>query len=166
MEHLINMLYATGNGDPENGWDYVGKLCANLDGKLLSSSSAVGKAVAEGEYAVGLTFEEGAANYRAAGYPVELVYMSEGTVSTADVVAIIKNAKHRENARKFIDFLTGKDAQTMISGKLHRQPVRADVPTNKLLKPSEQIRAIKTDTGQIGERKQGWLNKFSGIYIQ
>ena len=46
-EHLINMLYAMGQGNPENGWDYVQKLCANLDGKLLSGSSAVYKGVAE-----------------------------------------------------------------------------------------------------------------------
>ena len=31
-EHLINMLYAMGNGDPDKGWDYVEKLCRNLDG--------------------------------------------------------------------------------------------------------------------------------------
>ncbi|WP_302368783.1 substrate-binding domain-containing protein, partial [Brachyspira aalborgi] len=39
FEHLVNMLYAMGNGNPEKGWDYVKKLCANLDGKLLSGSS-------------------------------------------------------------------------------------------------------------------------------
>ncbi len=58
-EHLINMLYAMGDGDPEKGWDYVEQLVANLDGKILNSSSAVYKGVADGEYAVGLTFEEG-----------------------------------------------------------------------------------------------------------
>ncbi len=34
-EHLINMLYAMGDGDPEKGWDYVRKFCENLDGVLL-----------------------------------------------------------------------------------------------------------------------------------
>ena len=34
-EHLINMLYAMGNGDPDKGWDYVEKFCRNLDGKRL-----------------------------------------------------------------------------------------------------------------------------------
>ena len=63
FEQLVNMLYAMGDGNPENGWDYVEKLYANLDGKLLGTSSAVYKGVADGEYTVGLTFESAAANY-------------------------------------------------------------------------------------------------------
>uniref|UniRef100_UPI000A8496BD substrate-binding domain-containing protein n=1 Tax=Clostridium sp. NkU-1 TaxID=1095009 RepID=UPI000A8496BD len=61
FEHLINMLYAMGEGEPEEGWDYVEAFCKNLDGKLLQSSSEVYQGVAEGRYTVGLTFEEGAA---------------------------------------------------------------------------------------------------------
>ena len=34
-EHLINMLYAMGEGNPEKGWDYVEKFCKNLDGMLF-----------------------------------------------------------------------------------------------------------------------------------
>ena len=117
-EHLVNMLYAMGQGDPDKGWDYVQKLCENLDGKLLSGSSAVYKGVADGEYAVGLTFEEGGAKYVADGAPVKLVYMKEGVISKPDGIYIIKNAKHMENAKKFIDFITSKEAQTLITQKL------------------------------------------------
>ena len=99
------MLYAMGNGNPDNGWAYVEKLCGNLDGKLLSGSSAVYKCVADGEYTVGLTFEEGGAKYVADGAPVKLVYMKEGVISKPDGIYIIKNAKHMENAKKFIDFI-------------------------------------------------------------
>ena len=92
-----------GQGDPDKGWDYVQKLCENLDGKLLSGSSAVYKGVADGEYAVGLTFEEGGAKYVADGAPVKLVYMKEGVISKPDGIYIIKNAKHMDNAKKFIE---------------------------------------------------------------
>ena len=63
FEHLVNMLYAMGNGDPDKGWDYVDKLVDQLDGKLLGGSSAVYKGVADGEYTVGLSFEQGASLY-------------------------------------------------------------------------------------------------------
>ncbi len=91
-EHLINMLYAMGKGNPDNGWDYIKKFCANLDGKLLSGSSAVYKGVADGEYAVGCTFEEGGAKYVADGAHVKIVYMKEGVISKPDGIYIIKNA--------------------------------------------------------------------------
>lgn len=62
-EHLINMLYAMGDGEPEQGWDYVEDFCRNLDGILLGGSGEVYQGVAQGKYAVGLTFEEAAAHY-------------------------------------------------------------------------------------------------------
>ncbi len=164
FEHLINMLYAMGNGDPEQGWDYVEKLCKNLDGKLLSGSSAVYKGVADGEYAVGLTFEEGGAKYVADGAPVELVYMKEGVISKADGVYIIKEAKNMENAKQFIDFITSKDAQTIIIEQLNRRSVRKDVAPPNGLKKVEEINIIYDEQEVVVAKKQEWLDKFKDIF--
>ncbi|MDF2877922.1 MAG: extracellular solute-binding protein [Clostridia bacterium] len=165
FEHLINMLYAMGQGDPEKGWDYVKKLCENLDGKLLSGSSAVYKGVADGEYTVGLTFEEGGAKYVADGAPVELVYMEEGVISKPDGIYIIKESKNMENAKKFIDFITGKDAQTIIIEQLNRRSVRKDVAAPNGLKKIEDIHLIYDDQEVVVAKKQEWLDKFKDIFI-
>lgn len=163
-EHLVNMLYAMGKGDPDKGWDYVQKLCENLDGKLLSGSSAVYKGVADGEYAVGLTFEEGGAKYVADGAPVKLVYMKEGVISKPDGIYIIKNAKHMENAKKFIDFITSKEAQTLITQKLHRRSVRDDVPAPQGLQDKSSINIIEDDEAVVNQNKKAWLDKFKDIF--
>ncbi|MDF2514654.1 MAG: extracellular solute-binding protein family 1 [Herbinix sp.] len=163
-EHLINMLYAMGKGDPDAGWDYVGKLCENLDGKLLSGSSAVYKGVADGEYVVGLTFEEGGAKYVADGAPVKLVYMEEGVISKPDGVYIIKNAKNMANAKAFIDFITGKDAQTIIVEQLNRRSVRTDVPAPSYLLPKEEMNIIFDDEDLVVEKKEEWLEKFNDVF--
>ena len=163
-EHLINMLYAMGNGNPDDGWDYVDKFCQNLDGKLLSGSSAVYKGVADGEYVVGLTFEEGAAKYVADGAPVKVVYMEEGVISKPDGVYIIKDAKNMQNAKAFIDFVTGKDAQTIIVEQLNRRSVRTDVPAPSYLTPKEQINIIYDDPELVVEKKDEWLEKFNDIF--
>ena len=164
FEHLVNMLYAMGNGDPEKGWDYVSKLCANLDGKLLSGSSAVYKGVADGEYTVGLTFEEGGANYVSAGSPVKLVYMKEGVIIKPDGIYIIKNAKNLENAKKFVDYATSYDAQKTINDKLNRRSVRNDLPPSTILQPTETINVIEDDETVTENNKQNWLNKFKDIF--
>lgn len=163
-EHLINMLYAMGKGDPDKGWDYVEKLAKNLDGKLLSGSSAVYKGVADGEYAVGLTFEEGGAKYVADGAPVKLVYMKEGVISKPDGIYIIKNAKHMENAKKFIDFITSKEAQTLITQKLHRRSVRDDVAAPVGLLPKAEINSINDEEEVVNKNKKAWLDKFKDIF--
>ncbi|MEI0579603.1 ABC transporter substrate-binding protein [Brachyspira pilosicoli] len=164
FEHLVNMLYAMGKGDPEKGWDYVSKLCANLDGKLLSGSSAVYKGVADGEYTVGLTFEEGGANYVSAGSPVKLVYMKEGVIIKPDGIYIIKNAKNLENAKKFVDYATSYDAQKTINDKLNRRSVRNDLPPSAILQPTETINVIEDDETVTENNKQNWLNKFKDIF--
>ncbi|MBP3781098.1 MAG: extracellular solute-binding protein [Selenomonas sp.] len=163
-EHIINMLYAMGKGDPDKGWDYVEKLAKNLDGKLLSGSSAVYKGVADGEYAVGLTFEEGGAKYVADGAPVKLVYMKEGVISKPDGIYIIKNAKHMENAKKFIDFITSKKAQTLITQKLHRRSVRDDVDAPVGLLPKAEINVITDNEEVVNKNKKAWLDKFKDIF--
>jgi len=164
FEHLINMLYAMGKGDPEKGWDYVSKLCENLDGKLLDSSSDVYKGVAYGEYTIGLTFEEAAATYLKDGAPVQIVYMREGVVLKPDSVQIIKGAKNMDNAKKFIDFVTSKETQTLIANQLCRRSARMDVPAANGLKEIKDINVIKDNEEINTANKQIWIDKFKDIF--
>lgn len=163
FEHLINQLYAMGNGNPDDGWAYVTNLTKNLDGKLLSGSSAVYKGVADGEYTVGLTFEEAAVKYAKDGAPVKVVYPSEGTVAKADGVAIIKNAKNMDNAKKFIDFVTSKEAQNVVATQLNRRSVRNDVE-GEGLESFNSIKVIKDDENWVNENKQTMLDKYKDIF--
>lgn len=166
FEHLVNMLYAMGEGNPEKGWDYVSKLMENLNYTLLSGSSAVYKGVADGEYTVGLTFEEGAVRYVNSGAPVKVIYMKEGVIVKPDGVYIVKNCKNLENAKLFVDFLTSKEAQEMITTQLNRRSIRKDVKPGKGLEKLENINIIKDDTKVVREKKAEWLNKFKDIYTK
>lgn len=163
-EHLINMLYACGGGDPEAGWDYVEKFCKSLNGRLLESSAEVYQGVAEGRFTVGLTFEEGAAHYIAEGDPIKVVYMKEGVISKPDVVCIRKGTKHMEEARCFVDFVTGKEAQTVISGRLGRRSVRTDVEEPDYLPDKGRIHMIFDEEAVVAENKSRWLLRFSEIF--
>lgn len=163
-EHLINMLYAMGDGNPDQGWDYVGKFCLNLKGSLLKSSSEVYQGVAEGRFTVGLTFEEGAAHYIADGYPVKVVYMKEGVISKPDVVCIAKGTEHQAKARQFVDFVTGKDAQTVISESLGRRSVRTDVNEPEYLLDKQDIHIIHDEEAVVKENKEEWLSRFLNIF--
>ena len=164
FEHLVNMLYAMGNGNPENGWDYVQKLCANLDGKLLSGSSAVYKGVADGEYAVGLTYEEGGISYVVLGSPVKVIYMKEGVISKPDGVYIIKGAKNLENAKKFIDYCVSLDAQNILVNKASRRAIRTDADSSEVVIPMTEIYSITDNPDIVESNRQKWLDKFRDIF--
>src|SRR5690625_2976324 len=133
---LTNMLLAMG-GDytSEEGWDYVAKLIENLDGKVASGSSAVHKGVADGEYVVGLTYEDPSAAYVRDGAPVEIVYPKEGTVFLDAGVEIIKGAPNLENAKKFVDFIISKEAQDTFGTELTNRPLRKGVELGDHMTP-------------------------------
>lgn len=164
FEHLINQLYAMGNGNPDNGWDYVTKLAKNLDGKLLSGSSAVYKGVADGEYTIGLTFEEAAAKYVKDGAPVKIVYPKEGTVAKPDTVSIIKKAKNMKNAQDFVNFVTSKDAQTLVTKQLNRRSVRNDIKGAEGLIEFDKMKVINDDSVWVNTNKQKMLDKYKEIF--
>ncbi|MCR5290433.1 MAG: extracellular solute-binding protein [Treponema sp.] len=159
-EHLINMLYAMGGDNPENGWDYVSRLCTNLNGVLLRSSSEVYTGVAEGKYAVGLTFEEGAANYAQNDENIELVYMSEGVVYTPDGAYLLKNAPHTEYAKQFIDYVTGSCVQNYISAQMNRRSVRNDVTLKNGLQSKDSINVIEVDYSYAVAQHEYWIHTF------
>ncbi|MDO5733026.1 MAG: ABC transporter substrate-binding protein [Eubacteriales bacterium] len=166
FEHLVNILYAMGNGKADDGWDYMEKFAAQLDGKLLGGSSAVYKGVADGEYTVGLTFEQGAAQYVGAGSPVKVVYMKEGVIFRGDGVYIIKGAPNEKNAQKFVDWLTSKDVQTMMNNTQFRRTIRKDVEAGEAMEPMENIKVIKDDESDSAAHKQEWIDKFKDIFTK
>ncbi len=167
FEHLVNMLYAMGGGNTDEGWAFVEALVANLDDKLLQSSSAVPKGVADGEYTVGLTYESAASTYIANGAPMEAVYMSEGVVIKVDGIAIIKNAKNLENAKKFIDYIIGEEFQGALgSDPIYRRTVRTDVPGLEGLPQVSELNVITDDPAYVIEHKQELLDKFLDIVTQ
>ena len=159
-EHLINMLFAMGNGKPENGWNYVHLLCKNIDGKLQSGSSAVYDGVAKGQFAVGLTFEEGAANYAENDDNILIVYMKEGVVFTPDGICLLKNARNPGNAKLFIDYATDLPVQNYISRQLNRRSVRSDVEIKKLFLSESEIHSISADYSYAVEKQKQWWAEF------
>ncbi len=88
----------------EKAWEFVEKFVAQLDGTILSSSSQIYKATADGEYAVGVTYENPAVTLLQDGATnLKLVYPEEGSVWLPGAAAIVKNAPHMENAKKVGD---------------------------------------------------------------
>ena len=161
---LIGMLYGMGDGDPmsDAAWDYIDQFLVNLDGKIASSSSQVYNGVANGEYAVGLSYEDPCVELEAAGeQPVKVVYAVEGTVFPGESVQIIKGAPHMEAAQKFVDFVLSEESQNAVAAELNLRPLRAGVPTNEKMIPTEEIKLFDTySTAYIAENKPLIVNTY------
>lgn len=162
---LTNMLLAMG-GDytSEKGWDYVEALIKNLDGKVASGSGAVHKGVADGEYVVGLTYEDPSASYVRDGAPVKIIYPKEGAVFLDAGVEIIKGSKNLENAKKFVDFVISKEAQDAFGTKLTNRPLRKGVELGDHMTPLSEINIIVEDEEYVKENRDKIIEKYIDVF--
>lgn len=125
---VFNMLTVMGDGkDYDAGWGWMEQFCAQLDGKILSGSSAVPKGVADGEYIVGLTHELYYASYMKDNAPVEAIWPEEGSATIAGPIVIIKDAPNMDNAKLFVDYILGQDFQQRYMEGHNARSVRSDV---------------------------------------
>ena len=109
----------------EEGWAMVERFIANLDGKIQDSSGNCHKLVAAGEYAIGVTIEKSAVLY-ADNPDIGFIYPASNS-AVPDGVALIKGCPNEENAKLFIDFVTGMECQTDQNVNWKRRPVRSDL---------------------------------------
>ncbi|CAB1253040.1 Ferric iron ABC transporter, iron-binding protein [Ruminococcaceae bacterium BL-6] len=150
---LLAMLYgASDNGDPmsEKSWKFVDQFLDNTEGKFITTD--VAQSVAEGEYAVGLTWEDPVVNYIRNGGKVELVFPKEGSIFPAESVQIINKCPHPESAKKFVDYMLSEEAQSYVGTHLNARPLRKGVSLGDYMVPTDQIVLSKT-------YNQDWVTK-------
>jgi iron(III) transport system substrate-binding protein len=164
FQSLSAMLYAMGDGDPmsNEAWDFVEKFIANLDGKMMSSSGQLHKSVADGEYPVGLTWEDPVVNYIKNGAPVEVVFPKEGAIFPGESVQIIKGAKNAENAKKFVDYVLSEKIQNLVGSELTVRPLRKDAKLADYMVLTDDIILVKNyDEAWVSENKDAIVAKFN-----
>ena len=162
--HLTNMLLAMGGYEDDKAWQYVHDLFENVDGKICESSSGVYKGVADGEYVVGLSYEDPCAQLVLDGAPVKIVYMKEGTVFLPASATIIKGAKNMDNAKLFIDFILSEEVQNIWGSTLTNRPVMKDAATNDAMTPMADINVIEEDIPYVSAHKSELVDKYTEIF--
>lgn len=143
----------------------IGQLADHLDGRVADGSAAQIKALADGEYAVTATFEAAAMKYVAGGAHMKIVYPKEGTEISSGGIGIIRNAKHTENAKKFLDFVMSKQVHERF-GTYERRSTRADVSGPKNLWPMSEIPSTRFDTQRAVAYRDELLSKWRAAIIK
>jgi len=163
--HLTNMLNAIGNGDYESdaAWAFVEELFAQTI--VIDSSSSVWKGVRDGEYTVGLSYEDPSATLVRDGADVEVIYMEEGVVYLPAGSGIIKGAKNMLNAQRFIDLIISEEIQNTFGTTLTNRPVMADVATPDYMTPFADINVIQEDMEYCFKNKEALQDHFKEIWI-
>ena len=115
------------------GADGLKKLATNT--VVTSAAATVLRAVAQGEYAIGLTFESNAYAYVAGGQrEISLVYPSDGTFTSPEFLVLAKNAPNAAGAKRTFDHIISKEVQTALLEAAFRRPSRTDIDVAKIVK--------------------------------
>lgn len=88
----------------EAGWEYFEELHENV-GQYTKSGTQPAQLVGQGEYAVGISWDQAVFDRIAEGYPMEAVIPSEGVGYSLDVVWMFKDTKNRAAVEKLIDYI-------------------------------------------------------------
>jgi len=162
---LTNMLLVMGD-EPydEKAWDYVTQFCGQLSG-LAGGSSAIYNGVKEGEYVVGVSYEDPCVKLLIDGAKdLVLVYPEEGAVWLPAGASIIANCQHPETAKEFMDWLISEEGQKEIAKSTCR-PVNPDITNvDEELIPFSQINVAYEDIPYCGEHKKEWQARFAEIF--
>lgn len=137
---LVTMACALG----EDTEATIREFAYSLEGNELSGSGDVLTAVNNGSFWVGVTLEETALKRQEAGDSINLVYPKEGTSLVPDGSALVKEAPHGDNAKRFLDFTVSYDVQEMMAGQ-YRRSVRGDVACLSQLPALEELTLVDYD---------------------
>lgn len=165
FEHLVNMLYAMGTDGQPNGWDYVREFCKQLPNGCVNSSSAVYKGVADGEYAVGLTFEAGRPppmypRATSRSFTWKRALSSAATASISSRIAPTWTAP--------ASLWTGSPAMTprpTMNETQFRRTIRTDVPETDAMQSMSTINVITDDETIASENKTAWIEQFQEALV-
>lgn len=162
---LTNMLLVMGD-EPydEKAWEFVEKFIGQLNGSILSSSSQIYKATADGEYAVGVSYEDPCISLLEDGATnVKVVYPDEGAVWLPSGVAIVKNCKNLENAKKFVDFLISEEGQKGYADTTIRPVLTSVENTSPNMPPFSELNVAYEDIEYCAKMKAEWQTRWTDI---
>lgn len=98
-----------------------------------------------------------------AGLPIEFVFPQEGANLVPTIASLVKNAKHPEAAKAFIDFLLTDEVQTMYATKLFYNPSTAVALPDEVAKALEfdRSKVVVFDYEVISKETSAWLDRFN-----
>ena len=142
-------------------WDILAALVDNLDGGALPDSGDVVESVRSGSRYIGVTLEETALKQRSP--ELGIVYPAEGTSAVPDGCALIKGARHPENARAFLDFVLSRDVQELLVSDLSRRSVRTDVHAPEDLPSEAELGIIDYDVHWASSIKEEFIARWTEL---
>ena len=144
------------------GWPFLEKLYANIP-FLTKSGSAPGKMALSGEFSVGIAPDPHILANKNPGAPLAVVYPSDGVLAWPSPVSIIANARHPENAKKFVDWCLGPEGQKVLMQASPRVPTTDVEPLPGVPRLSD-LKLVAYDILRWGNERERVVAEFNKLF--
>lgn len=143
------------------GWDYFEDLAAN-DVTIVQGNGGAMQSVASGEKSYAMVVDFIAANAKAEGSPVELVYPEEGVPVITEPVGITEASDNVEASQTFVDFILSEEGQTL-AADMGYTPLRDEVEVPEGLKTMDDLQIMSEDVSTLLESREEDKSTFSDV---
>lgn len=164
--NLSNIMAVYGN-DSDEAWDFVRGLLEN-DLVIASSSSAPFASVEDGEYAVGLTYEDGIASLLKSGAEnIRLVYPEEGTSASAFATAVIEGGPNSDLAKDVVNYIMSPEGQVAFAEEVGtvRMTTSADYES-EFLPAYDSVNWVERDVEWLTENRDSVVETWISLYTE
>lgn len=144
-------------------YSYMAALNKNIQ-TYTSSGTGPSKGVGVGDCAIGIQFTPAFFSFIDQGFPVEVVFPTEGVGFEAPAVSILKGVKNLEAAQIFVDWLVSKKGQDTLSAKsTFFYPVIPDAALGRGMPPFSSLKVVSYNTAYYAENTtrlvERWVNE-------
>jgi iron(III) transport system substrate-binding protein len=153
---------ATLTDDKSLGWNFYEQLHANK-AMAQGGNGGVLKAVASGTKPYGVIVDFLAIREAAKGSPIEFIFPKTGVSMVTEPVAIMKEAKNKAAAKRFVDFLLSKEGQSLVL-KQGYLPARSDIGVPAGFPMRADIRLMPFDAAKTLRDNEANKKRFSNIF--
>lgn len=144
----------------DGAFAYMKELNANVQ-TYTQSGTAPSGALGVGETAVAIQFSPGFLKLIDQGFPVQIVFPTEGVGYEVAAMSILKGATNVDSAQKLVDWITSEAGQTALStAKTYFLPVRPGVSAGPGVPSLSDVKLVNFDPTFAAENRQRLVDEW------
>jgi iron(III) transport system substrate-binding protein len=141
-------------------FQYMKDLNPNIQ-TYTQSGTAPSGALGVGETPIALQFSPGFLKLVDEGFPVDVVFPSEGVGYEVAAVSILKGAQNLDEAKALVDWITSVEGQQQLATqKTYFLPIRSDVSAGEGIPSLDAIKLISYDPAYASENRQRLVDRW------
>lgn len=141
-------------------FEYMKALNPNVQ-TYTQSGTAPSGALGVGETPIALQFSPGFLKLVDEGFPVKVVFPTEGVGYEVAAMSILKGAANQDEAKKLVDWMTSAKGQEQLSkNKTYFMPIRGDVSAGEGVPALKDIKLISYDPAFASANRQRLVDRW------